>query len=107
MAKLIAGQKFDSDKERPTLLMSGCRRAIAGIVTVLSFGFKKYGKADGWKEVPNLEVRYRDALYRHLAAYERGETHDPESGLPHLDHLACNALFLSETFHATTNPVKE
>lgn len=33
-------------------------------------------------------------MKRHLAAIERGEDIDPESGLPHIGHLMCNALML-------------
>lgn len=93
------GQKFDGDKDEPSLLMQGCNLAVAGIVAVLGFGFKKYGKRNGWKEVPEAPRRYKDALYRHLAAIERGELYDPESGKPHIDHVACNATFLSQMHH--------
>jgi hypothetical protein len=31
---------------------------------------------------------------RHLLALQRGETTDPESGLSHLGHVACNAVML-------------
>lgn len=92
------GLKFDGGKPQPTLLMRGCAKAIAGVIAVLGFGAKKYA-ADSWKQVEDGETRYRDALYRHLSAIEQGETHDPESGLPHIDHIACNALFLSQKFH--------
>lgn len=94
------GQKFDGDKDEPSLLMQGCSRAVAGIVSVLSFGFQKYKQRNGWKEVPEAKRRYKDALYRHMAAFERGELLDPESGRPHLDHVACNSVFLSELHHA-------
>lgn len=90
--------KFDGDKPQPTLLMRGCAKAIAGVIAVLGFGAKKYA-ADSWKQIEDGETRYRDALYRHLSAIEQGEAHDPESGLPHIDHIACNALFLSQKFH--------
>ena len=33
---------------------------------------------------------------RAISAYLKGEKCDPESGLPHLWHLACNAAFLIE-----------
>ena len=34
------------------------------------------------------------ALLRHLMAYQAGEVNDPESGMPHLWHVATNAAFL-------------
>lgn len=36
---------------------------------------------------------------RHLFAWYRGETIDPESGLNHLSHAACNIIFLLEFSH--------
>lgn len=90
-----AGLKFDSGKPRWTLLMQGCAKALEGVAKVLTFGAKKYA-AHSWKQVENNEERYRDALYRHLNAIEGGEATDPESGLSHWDHVACNALFLSQ-----------
>ncbi|WYW03940.1 endolysin [Pseudomonas phage vB_PpuP-Villemi] len=93
-----AGLKFDGGKGRWSLMMQGCAAALAGVVEVLGFGAKKYA-AHSWKQVENGEERYRDALYRHLHAIERGEEVDPESGLPHWDHLCCNALFLSTKYH--------
>lgn len=94
-----SGQKFDGDKDEPGLLLTGCSRAVAGIIKVLGFGFKKYGQRNGWKTVPEANRRYKDALHRHLAAIEAGELVDPDSGLPHIDHVACNAVFLSQMHH--------
>lgn len=90
-----AGLKFDGGKPRFTLLYGGMPKALAGVAAVLTFGAKKYA-AHSWKQVENNTERYRDALYRHLNALESGELIDPESGLPHWDHICCNALFLSE-----------
>jgi hypothetical protein len=90
-----AGLKFDGGKPRWSLLMQGCHSALNGVAEVLTFGAKKYA-AHSWQQVENNKERYRDAMYRHLNAIERGEVLDPESGLPHWDHVACNALFLSE-----------
>lgn len=39
-------------------------------------------------------------LQRHLAAWQRGEENDPESGLPHLAHAMCNLRML--TLYAKT-----
>jgi hypothetical protein len=41
-------------------------------------------------------------LMRHMAAWQRGEENDVESGLPHLAHAACNLRML--TLYAKTYP---
>ena len=41
-------------------------------------------------------------LMRHMAAWQRGEENDPESGLPHLAHAMCNLRML--TLYAKTYP---
>lgn len=83
--------KHDSGK-RPWHLLNPLRPYVELVVDVLDFGAKKY-KRDNWMTVEPAE-RYTDALERHLYAYLRGERSDPETGLPHLAHLVCCALFL-------------
>jgi len=90
------GVKFDDGKPQPRLLLSGCSRAVAAVVNVLTFGARKYAP-DNWKKVET--TRYEDALYRHLNAYHNGETHDKESGELHLAHAACCLMFLLEKAH--------
>ena len=89
------GLKYDSDKPRPQLLFKSLNRAVMGVIATLEYGAKKYG-ADNWKKLDDIEERYFNALTRHYLAIQGGETHDPESGLPHIDHLICSALFISE-----------
>ena len=83
--------KADQGKVRPTLVPTSLVWAVAKI---REYGCKKYKDPDNWKQVE--PQRYRDALYRHLLAYYGGEKTDPESGLPHLWHIACNIAFLIE-----------
>ena len=67
--------------------------AIRGLASVLTFGASKYS-AHGWREgIPNS--RLVAALLRHTLAIMDGELIDPESGLPHIDHVGCNWMFLS------------
>lgn len=90
--------KTDAGKIRPTLVPPALIEAVAA---VRGYGCSKYGDPDNWRRVE--PQRYRDALYRHWLAYLKNpEACDPESGLPHLWHLACNAAFLIEMEGETT-----
>lgn len=84
--------KADSGKPRPSLVQPALIRADMG---VREYGCQKYHKPDNWR---NVEAqRYWDALLRHvLAAWENWRAVDPESGLPHLHHIICNAGFLAQ-----------
>lgn len=86
--------KFDSDKARMELLPLA---ALEEVAKVMTFGANKYAD-NGWKGLPEATNRYTGALLRHLTAIQRGELNDPESGLPHIAHVACNAMFLTH-FH--------
>jgi hypothetical protein len=83
--------KADQGKVRPTLVPASLVWAVA---KVREMGTKKYGDPENWRKVE--PERYEAALYRHWLAYLGGEKNDPESGLPHLWHIACNAAFLIE-----------
>jgi hypothetical protein len=82
--------KKDKTKPRVDLLD---RSALEGLGKVLAFGAQKYSP-NGWREgISNSRVM--GALLRHALAILDGELNDPESGLPHIDHLGCNWMFLS------------
>lgn len=83
--------KADAGKPRPTLVPVSL---IEAVTAVRMYGNEKYHDPENWRQVE--PQRYQDALYRHWLSYLKGEKCDPESGLPHLWHLACNAAFLIE-----------
>ena len=92
--KLVADQgqqaKADAGKVRLTLVPP---EIIWAIAEVREYGSQKYGDPENWKRVS--PQRYRDAMFRHMMAYLAAfHGKDPESGLPHLWHLACNVAFL-------------
>lgn len=84
--------KSDGGKPRPSLVPPAL---IRGTDAVREYGTKTYGSPDNWRKVE--PQRYWDALLRHvLAAWDDWQAVDPESGLPHLHHIICNAGFLEQ-----------
>jgi hypothetical protein len=86
--------KFDSNKPMLSLVDPAF---TWGVGQVLTHGAEKYA-IDNWKKVDDIR-RYKDAAYRHFLAYLAGELRDPDSGLPHLDHLGANIMFLRYFTH--------
>lgn len=84
------GVKHDQNKPRVDLLDP---TALEGLARVLAFGATKYA-AHNWRGGISYS-RLIGAALRHLFAIIRGEDVDPESGLPHVDHLGCCWMFLS------------
>lgn len=86
----MKGKKYDSDKLEWDLIPF---ETLEEVVKVLMYGTKKYSKYN-WQIVGNAEVRYFNALLRHLFAFKKGEKTDPETGLSHISHALCCLIFL-------------
>jgi hypothetical protein len=84
------GVKYDGSK-LPLHLLDV--QALEGLAAVLDFGQKKY-TAENWRGGISY-TRLIAALLRHIFAILRGEDIDPESNLPHIDHVGCCWMFLS------------
>lgn len=91
----MEAKKYDQNKTRMDLVPLSVMENLAKILTM---GAQKYGD-NNWQGLPDFWKRYKAALLRHLTAIDKGESIDPESGLPHIDHVLCNAAFLSWGFH--------
>jgi hypothetical protein len=81
-------KKGDSQKPMLYLLQPGW---VWEVGEVLTHGAKKY-EPNGWQRVE--PERYISALLRHSLQVAAGETVDEETGLSHLAHIGCNAMFL-------------
>lgn len=84
------GAKLDAGKTRVGLVALGFADALLAVADVGTFGAAKYSD-NGWRQVPNGEARYTDALLRHILAEPAGAV-DEQSGLLHAAHAAWNAL---------------
>lgn len=65
---------------------------------VLEYGRRKYAawnwlKGMAWSVCVGCAARHAEAVL------VRAEKDDPESGLPHVGHLACNLIFLAQFHH--------
>ena len=88
------GQRDDDGKPRHDLIAP---EMLDGVAAVLAFGVKKYGERDWEKGL--LWGNTLASTMRHLIAWMQREELDEESGLPHLDHAACNIMFLCAFAH--------
>ena len=90
----IPGAKSDAGKLDLTRVPPEIIKAIAAI---RDYGNRKYSDPDNWRRVD--PKKFHAALIRHaVAMWEDPWAVDPESGYPHLWHLACNAAFLCEFY---------
>jgi hypothetical protein len=89
------GMRFNQGKLRYDLVNP---KAYEDLVQVLTDGATKY-KSRNW-EAGLSWTSVLASLKRHIAAIEKGEDYDKESGRLHIAHAACNAHFLN-TFYYT------
>lgn len=98
----MEGIKHDTEKARWDLLPID---PIEQVVGVLTYGARKYDDFN-WAKVKPLKPRYYAAALRHIVAWWKGETLDPESGYHHLAHAICCLIFLMEgTKNADTDQI--
>lgn len=88
----LEGDRFNQGKPRWSLVDFD---ALEAMVRVLEFGATKYSDHNWKKGLKTTEIV--ESLLRHTFAYLRGEDIDPESKLPHIGHILCNAMFLAYT----------
>lgn len=81
--------RYNEDKLRYDLLEP---HSLEQLVTVFTTGARKYSERN-WEKGMKWS-KMLASLKRHIAAFEKGEDYDPETGLPHMSHAAWNAMGL-------------
>lgn len=81
--------RYDGGKPRYDLIPC---EPMDELAKVYEFGARKYA-ARNWEKGMSWG-RCFGSLMRHAWAFWRGETHDPETGLHHMAHVAWNAFAL-------------
>jgi hypothetical protein len=100
-----SGARFNAGKPDYSLIPLS---TLEDEARVWMYGKEKYA-AWNWAKGMPWSVPLACAL-RHLAAFQRGEDVDPESGQPHLAHAMCNLRMLtlySKTFQEGDDRPKE
>lgn len=87
------GLRFNDGKARYDLIPQYAQEQLANVLTK---GSEKYAERN-W-ELGMKWSKVTASLKRHLAAFERGEDFDKETGLLHTAHIMCNAAFLTEYY---------
>lgn len=83
------GTKYDSGKPQMDLLDP---YALEELAKVLTFGAAKY-EPNNWRKGIAIS-RLTSSLLRHVFAFMRGQSTDPETGLSHIAHAMCNCMFI-------------
>jgi len=87
------GAKLDNGKAIAAVLLD-FSRALEKVAEVGTYGAKKYTRL-GWSSVPDGQLRYRDAMVRHLLKSGHEEL-DQEMGVDHLAAVIWNACAVLE-----------
>jgi hypothetical protein len=95
---ITEGIKHDSSKPDFSLLSP---LALTQLTRVLDFGARKYAPHNWRKGID--QTRLLSAAMRHLVAFSSGQDNDPETGLPHMAHVMCCAMFSIELMQSQTN----
>lgn len=87
------GLRFNQGKTRYDLIPPYAQEQYARVLTLGAnkYALRNWEKGMKWSDV-------WASLKRHVAAFERGEDFDKETGLHHTAHIMCNAAFLTEYY---------
>ena len=86
------GLRYNNGKLRWSLLPV---EPIVELIRVLEKGAVKYAP-NNWKKFTKAEADENcyDSMMRHIQQWRLGQTHDEETGLHHMAHIMCNAMFI-------------
>lgn len=91
----MGGKKYDNGKVDLSILPF---ESLERVSRVMMFGEEKYGR-DNWRHLEDPDKRLMKAMLRHISEIIKGNRYDNETGMEHIAHVACNALFLCSDYN--------
>lgn len=88
------GLRYNEGKRKWSLVHF---RSLEPMIEVLEYGANKYAPKNWQRGLDKMEIL--ESLQRHVAKLFDGEDIDAESGLHHIGHIMCNAMFYSFFVH--------
>lgn len=88
-----SGLRYNADKPPLELIPPA---ALESAARVFGYGATKYS-AYNWANGMSWQTVI-GCLLRHVAAIQKGEDVDPESGELHIGHVLCNAMMLAQYY---------
>jgi hypothetical protein len=93
------GLRYNSGKRKWSLIHF---QSLEPMIEVLEYGAKKYEPFNWQRGLDQKEIL--ESLQRHLAKLFDGEEVDLESGINHIGHIMCNAMFYSYYLNNQAKP---
>ena len=91
-------QGLRHNTSKPRLDLNSLGLAVQhGEALVWEYGLEKYSLGN-WLKGMSWQGSAA-SMQRHFTAFINGENLDPETGLPHVDHIICCAKILSNSYH--------
>jgi hypothetical protein len=92
------GFKLDNDKPIVGDLLRVFSNTLLRIGDCMTYNSKHHPEPDDWRNLDNAQRRLTNAMVRHLLKYMTGKELDEDDNIPHLVHVAWNALAVCELY---------
>lgn len=105
----MANKGFKQDGNKPIVgdLLKVFSKTLMAVGDCMTLNAKNHPEPDDWKSLDNAQRRLTNAMIRHLLKHLGGTELDEEDNLPHLVHVAWNALAICELYLMEQNKKKK
>lgn len=99
----VSGVKNDNGKPIVGDMLRVFSNSLMAIGECMTCNAEAHPEPDDWKKIDNAFRRLTNAMIRHLLKYMAGKELDEDDNIPHLVHVAWNALAICELYLEKNN----